>query len=271
MQSNAAKKKKTTKPQIKKPFLRGKPVSALAIRRGFRILTYLLLSTILYFFLGQLMVIEVPWLRILVNLVALGAFAGLLYSNGARDGEGDVSFAEIAYTRKQEGKPVSEEDLNRCFHPAKGFVTALAGALPVVLLCLVYAFMAVKDTYSLGALPSWVGAYESRADIGLALSYYHDYAGIGAADILRLFVRLLVFPFVNMVGSRNADALLLIERLSPLLVLIVPMFYGIGYLRGETYRSMVHGGIAANAKRTAQKQRKKKKAAARRQEPKKLV
>ncbi|NLX83601.1 MAG: hypothetical protein GXZ04_07290 [Clostridiales bacterium] len=271
MQSNPVKKKKAANLQIKKPFLRGKPFSGLAIKRGLRILTYLLLSTILYFFLGQLMVIDVPWLRILVNLVVLVAFAGLMYSNGAREGEGDVSYAEIAYARKQEGKTVSREDLNRCFHPAKGFATALAGTLPLMLLCLVYALMAVKDTYSLGALPSWVSAYLKKPDISLALSYYHDYAGIGAADILRLVVRLLVFPFVNMVGSRNADALLFVERLSPILVLIVPMFYGVGYLRGESYRSRVHGGIAANAKRTAQKQRKKKKVAARKQEPKQLV
>lgn len=267
--TNTAKKSRQAKLQIKKPYLKGNAFSRLAVTRGGRILLYLLLSAVMFFFLGQLMVIDVPWLRILVNLVVVAAFAGLMYSNGARVGEGDVSFAEIALSRQEAGKPVSREDKDRCFHKAKGFVTALSGALPMVLLCLVYAVMAVKDHYTLGALPSWVGAYESRADIGLALAYYHDHTGIGAADILRLLVRLLVFPFVNMVGARNADALLVVERLSPLLVLVAPMFYGVGYMRGEAYRSLVHGGIASNARRAARKQRKRQQP--KKQEPRQLV
>lgn len=255
--TNTAKKQKHGKLQIKKPYLRGNAFSALALRRGVRILSYLVLSAVMFFLLGQLMVIDIPWLRILVNLVVVAAFAGLTYTNGARVGEGDVSFAEIALSREQAGKQASRDDKDRCFHPAKGFVTVLAGALPVVILCLVYAVLAVKDHYVLGALPSWVAAYETRADIGLALSYYHDFSGIGFVDILRLVVRLLVFPFVNMVGARNADALLWVERFSPLLVLVAPLFYGVGYMRGEAYRSLVHGGIASNAKRAARKQRKR--------------
>lgn len=257
------------KPQVKKPYLKGKAVSRLAFRRGLRIFGYLALSSLLYFFLGQLLVIDVTWLRIIINISVIAAFSALMYSTGAREGEGDVTFAEITLTRQQESKAVTQEDRDRCFHPFKGFVTAFAGALPVVLLCLFYAFMAVRDHYTLGALPSWLSAYETRTDIGLALSYYHDYSGIGAPDILRLLVRLLIFPFVNMAGPRNAEALLLVERLSPLLVLIAPAFYGIGYLRGEQFRAMVHGGIAANAKKAARKQ--KKKQLSRRQEPKQLV
>lgn len=267
--TNTAKKSKPARLQIKKPYLRGHAVSALAAKRGGRILVYLVLSAVMYFFLGQLMVIDVPWLRIVVNLVVVIAFSGLMYSGGARVGEGDVSFAEIAHSRREAGKQPTKEELDRCFHPMKGFFTVLAGALPVVLLCLVYAFLAVKDVYSLGPLPSWLGAYESRTDIGLALAHYHDHAGVGAVDFLRLLVRLLVFPFVNMVGARNADALLVVERLSPLLVMIAPMFYGVGYLRGEAYRSLVHGGIASNAKRAARKQRKRQQP--KKQEPRQLV
>lgn len=263
------KKAKQTTPQVKKPYLKGLAFSKLAIRRGLSILAYLLVSAVLYFFLGQLLVIEVGWLRVLINITVLVAFFGLLYSNGAREGEGDVAYAEIAWLRKQDGKDIARAELERCFHPMKGFVTVLAGALPLLLLCLVYAFIAVKDHYTLGALPSWLKGYESRQDIGLALNYYNNVNAIGLKDILRLLVRLLVFPFVNIAGSGNADAILLVERLSPLLLLIAPMGYAVGYMRGEHFRSLVHGGIASNARKAARKQRKKQQQ--RRPQPKQLV
>lgn len=267
--SGANKKQKSL---IKKPYLKGKAFSRLALKRGLRILGYLVLSAVLFFFLGQLLVIDIDWLRTIINLVVIAAFAGLLYSTGARDGEGDVAFAEIALIRQADGREATREDLERCFHPYKGFVTAFSGALLIVLICLAYALQAVKDTYVLGPLPSWVAAYETRADIGPALLYYHDRAAFGLADALRMVVRLLIFPFVNIAGVRNADAILIVERLSPLLVLVAPMSYGVGYARGERFRALVHSGIASNAKRAA---RKRRKAAASRQqqrkEPRQLV
>lgn len=257
-------------PVIKKPYLKGKAFSRLALKRGGRVLGYLVLSAVLFFFLGQLLVIDIDWLRTIINLAVVFAFAGLLYSTGARDGEGDVAFAEIAFIRQADGREVSQEDLERCFHPYKGFVTAFSGALLIALICLVYALQAVKDSYVLGSLPSWVAAYETRSDIGPALLYYHDRAVFGLADALRMAVRLMIFPFVNMAGARNADAILLVERLSPLLVLIAPMFYGVGYARGEHFRAMIHSGIAANAKRAARKRRKVSRQR-HRQEPRQLV
>lgn len=265
MQSKA---KAQLKP-IKKPYLEGLPISALAARRGLRILAYLLLAGVLYFFLGQLLVIEIAWLRVIINAVVILALAALFYSNGAHDGEGDVAFAEIALVRKEAGKDISKQDLARCFHPLKGFFTVFAGVILIALVCLAYAVTAVKDTYTLGVLPSWLKAYETRQDIGLALSYYQDRAVFGLWDVLRLFVRLMVFPFINIAGSGNAGAVLLVERLSPLLVFLAPLGYALGYLRGEDYRARVHGGIAANARRAARKQRKK--AQPRRQEPRQLV
>ncbi len=261
--------RKKSAPIIRKPYLKGRAVSALAAKRGLRVSGYLLISAVLFFFLGQLLALDAAWLRVPLNLAVLAAFAALMYNEGARMGEGDVSFAEIALGRKKDGKTVSQAEIDRCYHPGKGFFTALAGSLPVVLLCLVYAFMAVPDRYTLGALPSWLSAYQSRADISLALSYYNDRTGPQAVDFLRLAVRLLIFPYVNLAGAGNKAALLLVERLSPLLVTIAPMFYGVGYLQGERYRALIHGGIAANERRAAR--RRKKAQRPQRREPRQLV
>ena len=127
-----------------------------------------MLSAVLFFFLGQLLVIDIDWLRTIINLVVIAALPACCIPL-VRDGEGDVAFAEIALIRQADGREVTREDLERCFHPYKGFVTAFSGALLIVLICLAYALQAVKDTYVLGPLPSWVAAYETRADIGPAL------------------------------------------------------------------------------------------------------
>lgn len=255
-------KKKTKSAQlVHKPYLKGRWASALAARRSGRVALYLVMSAFVFFFLGQLMAVETAWLRVVVNLAVLALLAFVFYSDGARMGEADAAFAEIAYTRRQEGRPVSDRDLDRCFHPAKGFFTALAGTIPFVLLCLAYAPLARPAVYSLGALPGWLEPYQKRPEIGLALAYYQERQAFGLLDALRLIVRLLVFPFVNLAGADNAPGILWVERLSPLLVMCCPMAYGLGYSRGEHLRAMLHGGILIGQRKKRRQEKKAKRAA----------
>ena len=67
---------------------------------------------------------------------------------------------------------------------------------------------------------------------------------------------------VNLVTPENAESLLLLERLSPLLVLIPGLCYGWGYTRGVNERSRVHTSIAAGNRRRARKEAKARKARA---------
>lgn len=259
MQTNN-KKKKNAKPQlVYKPFLRGVPVSAMAAKRGIKLLGYTALFTFLYVLVGSALSFENTLLRVALNTMLVLAAAALVYSDGARQGENDVTFAEIAQNRLDEGKTVPQSERAQCYHPAKGFFTALCGAAPIVLIMLVYALLAQKQTYTLGVLPSWVAAYDRQAEVGQALAYYNQHAGMGVADALRVAARLINFPFVNMVGAGNYDALYLIDKLSPLLCLITPLGYPLGYLRGPMMRAMVHGNIKENnrkQKRRVQKERK---------------
>lgn len=262
-------KKKKGKAIVHKPYLKGRCVSLLSAKRGFRVFAFLLVSALLFFFLGQLLVLDIVWLRIIINLAVITALWAMLYNDGARMGEKDVAFAEIQLTKKESGRAVRSEELDRCYHPAKGFFTAFIGASPLVIVCLVYAMMAVQVHYTLGPLPSWLAAYEGRADIGLALSYYHQTPGFQVVDFLRLFVRLLIFPYINLFGMQSSFALLWVERLSPLLLLIAPFFYGLGYAQGERYRSQVHGDIAYNQRKMVRRQKKQQGKPS--QEPRQLV
>ena len=169
MQSNAKNNKKGPQP-VYKPYLRGRAFSKTAVKRCWRILGYTLIFTVLYVIVGSALAFDNTALRVICNGVVLLMVMGLMYNDGARMGESDTAFAEIAMNRKNEGKNVPGSELDRCFHPLKGFVTAACGAAPVFIIALIYAFMAQKQTYSLGVLPSWVSAYEEHADIGAALA-----------------------------------------------------------------------------------------------------
>ena len=68
-------------------------------------------------------------------------------------------------------------------------------------------------------------------------------------DALRLIVRIAVMPFVSMAGAENKEMLLLIERISPLLVLLPGMAFGFGYTQGPARRKLIHTEIANNTKK----------------------
>ena len=77
-----------------------------------------------------------------------------------------------------------------------------------------------------------------------------------------------------MAGARNADAVLTLDRLSPVLVLLPFLFYGVGYVFGLRSRAMTHGGIAHARRRKKKTQGKilaKKKPAARKSNSKELI
>ena len=227
-------------------------------QEGVRVFVYLLLFALVYLFIGQALMFDNIVLRVLLNLMALLGFAARSLNEGGKAGLDDVAFAEIALQRQQSGKEVTKEELNRCFHPLKGFFTAIVGVLPLLLVAILFAFMAREVVYQLGALPGWLQGFERRADVGQALAYYHEPASFELEDALRVIVRLALFPFVNMVGAGSSKAMLTLERLSPLLICILPLGYAIGYTQGKRFRAGVHGAIVSDTKRRVQRERRER-------------
>lgn len=256
MQKNANGKKKNTPTPVYKPFLRGNMVSALALKRGLKVFGILAAFAFFGVLASGVFAFDNALFRILINGVLLAFGCLLMMNEGSRFGEGDVTFAEIALKRQEEGKEVTKQDRDTCYHPGKGFVSALVGAAPFLLVSIVYALIATKQSYTLGVLPSWVQSYEGQSEIGQALAYYHESSAVTLEQILRLVVRLLLFPYMNMFGAGDYGRLLVLDRLSPLLTLIIPVFYGIGYLRGPQLRAMVHGNIRMARRRHNRKERK---------------
>lgn len=77
---------------------------------------------------------------------------------------------------------------------------------------------------------------------------------------VRMIVRMAIMPYISMVGLEASDTLLLVERISPLLVLLPAFLWGLGYIRGRNVRAMVHTSIAKNNRKRARREKKQREA-----------
>lgn len=268
MQKNANKKKNAAQP-VYKPYLKGTMFSGLAAKRGLKVFALIAIYAFFGLLASGVFGLDTVWLRVLMNgvLVAFGCM--LMFNEGAKLGEGDVAFAEIALRRQEDGTKATKKELDACYHPGKGLASMLIGVAPFLILTILYALVAKRQTYALGALPSWVQSYEVQDEIGQGLAYYHQSGVIGLADVLRLLVRLVLFPYMNMLGGGDYDRLFLLDRLSPLLVLIIPAFYAFGYTMGPRQRALVHGNIRMARRRHNRNERKAREQRARKVQQKK--
>ena len=203
-------------------------------------------------------------LRIALNILLLGMEYLLFYYSGISRGAIAVNQGEIMYRRQETEREISPSERSRCYHPLKGYLFGLIGTAPLLLCAIVLALTAHRQAYAIGPLPSWMNAFGTRDDIGPALAVYASTPPYTLTDFVRLVVRLALMPFVNMVGSENADLLLVLERVSPLLLLLPAAAYGFGYTRGTAVRTQVHTDIAQNKKKRAKKARREQR---RRQTP----
>ena len=262
---------KTKPAPVKKPFLTGSavdrstPAAALAFFGGLLLIAFLnlLLTTTLAGIGGRV-------IGVILCVVQLGVYYLIFGYQGLSRGTAAVVRGEIQYRRRQEGKPVSEADRKLCYHPLKGFLIALLGTLPLLILAVMYAVIVRRQTYSVGALPSWVGNMRDRPDLLEPLTAYTTRVPAGFADILRIIIRTELMPLVSAVGSSNFDGLLLLERLSPVLVLLPGAAFGTGYLLGTRSRDQTHTDIREGAKKRQRRELLRKRKAAQQRHPERL-
>ena len=249
MQNQTNKKKKKGMKPVYLPYLRGNVWSRTAVKRGFKVMGFVVMFVFIYVLLGGAMTFENTILRVAANALLLVMGGIVLYGEGANQGETDVGFAEIAQKRLDEGKNVPKSEHDLCYHPLKGVCTAAVGALPFFVICLVFAIVAQKQRFSLGVLPSWVASYESQSEVSEALAFYHETSGLSLEAVLRIVVRLIIFPYVTMMDINSYEAMYWVDKLSPLFCLTLPACYAVGYLRGPFLRALVHGNIRQNRRK----------------------
>ncbi len=264
------KNKKKTAQIVAKPLLYGNWHGKQARKLGVKLMLNIFLATLLYFALCIMLNFNALWLCVISNAVVVFVVGYYLYNQGMQRGEAEAANAEIAYERREQGKPLAAEEEAAGYHPLKGHYIAVIASLPFVAVTLAYALTVQPVLYTPGGMPSWVQAFMRQTEFGDALGYYQTGSGITAYIILRIVARAMVMPFVSVGSQLGATASLWVERLAPLWVLVAPLGYGLGYARGESLRARVHTGIVASQRRMKRKQQRERRERARK-EPEQLI
>ncbi|MBE5793966.1 MAG: hypothetical protein E7323_04720 [Clostridiales bacterium] len=266
------KSKNINQPEVVvKPILTGSWKSAEAYRMAPKRTLSILLIAVVYVFFSVMAGFDQPVLRLIMSLATIGIVFFYQYTKGMEKGEKDAAYSEILYARKQEGRTIPKEEEERCFHPLRGAYATLLGALPFIIICLVYAFLAKPWAYQLGVLPGWMKAELAHNELGDALNYYQVTRSMNAEDILRIIVRCLTMPFINVGNVFGNQAVLWVERLSALFVLVGPMGFGVGYSRGHALRTRINTGIMQGVEKKKRKERKARRQRQRSSSPERLI
>ncbi len=253
------KSKKPVKP-VEKPFLKGNPTDERTVKTALGFFGVLVLTAFMTFMVCTAMSMDNRILRIVLNSMVELLVLFIFYNNAIGRGTEAVARGEILWQRQEKGHPFTEKERAICFHPAKGYVTGLLGTIPILICAIILAVTADRQVTGYGALPSWVSSLQGRNELGDALAAYTVREGMSVVDVIRILVRVGVMPFVSMVGAENRDGMLLLERLSPIIVLLPAIAYGTGYLQGQKERTRIHTGIAENRKSRARKEKRARKA-----------
>lgn len=256
---------KQVKPVVK-PLLYGPWNSKDATRKGFKLMLSILFISFIYILLGLLLSFDSTILRIMSSTIIIFFAAYYMFTSGTAAGETDAHYSEIMYEHKKEGKSVTEQDLARCYHGAKGFYEIGIALIPYLIITLVFAVMTEPIVYSLGVLPSWLEYPIKQTNTGDALAYYTAGTTAMFFPILRVIVRAMTMPFINVALLLGDNCVLWTERLTPLFISVAPLAYSFGYLQGPQIRTRVNTGIKIGVHKKKRKARKDKKT--RTQQPK---
>lgn len=265
------KHKAAKKPKIvTKPYLQGRMLDQHLLSGSLKFLGAQAMMAFLFLLLSTLLMVSNRVLSLILNGVILCACYLLFYNSGAGKGEADVTLGETLYMRRENGHTVTQEETRGCYHKLKGFARGFVGTLPLLVCAILLACTAQAQMTGLSSLPSWLTTYENRAEIGDALAYYHAAEGMGLEGIMRIVIRMCIMPMVSMVGTSNTQGLLLLERLSPVAVLLPAVAYGLGYTQGPKLRTKVHTNIASNDRKRVKREKKQQQERAKRNTPEQL-
>lgn len=150
-------------------------------------------------------------------------------------------------------------------------LTALLGAALPLICAIIVAITAKPYVYSLQEYPAWLTPYTYRPEIGEAVAYMEGATPTATVwDYMRVVVRFFLFPYVGLLGTMSDSASLLFDRLSPLIMLILPGLSAIGYQFGPNRRAK-EAKIIETAKNTPRKRLKKNRGKNGPQEKKQLI
>lgn len=228
------------------------------LKTALRIFGYTLAFGFIGFMFTPTLMNASPALRIPLIGVMIVAAGMLLFMDGSYRGERDCVMSETLDKHAEKGDyKASPDEESKRYNRLKGILSAAFAALPFFIMAVLVAITAKPYTYALQDLPSWMGAYLERPEIGDAVRYLQaEPAGASVFDYLRIAVRFMLFPYIGIIGNMTDDVSLLFDRVAPLLTLIMPGLSAIGYQFGPRRRAKSAKAIE-EAKNTPRKRLKK--------------
>ena len=256
MTTGHRKNPKNTVKEVRKPFLKGSPIDSNTPRSSLVFFGMMLIIIFVSFIACTSAAFGNHILRVILNSLVVLIVLYILYNKGANHGADAVSRGEILFQKKENGQEFSDSEHKVCYHPLKGFLTGLIGSVPFLIVAVLLALNTQEVMTGSGTIPSWLQTYTRRADVGNALVQYMNPEGMTFTEYLRVAVRIMILPFVNIAGSSNKAGLLLVERLSPLILLLPAASYGFGYMTGKKIRTRIHTAISENNRKRINREKK---------------
>ena len=266
-------KNKKTKPVeiVQKPIVKGSWNGKDALKLAFKRMIVMLAVAVIYLIAGIMLAFEGMWGHILSCIFTVFVTAYYLYGSGVSKGQTDAAFGEILYEREKNGHAITDDDRQRSFHPMKGLFATLVGAAPFVVFAIIFACLTKEYTYQLGNLPAWASSLTAQTEFGDALHYYELQTSMGAIDFMRIIDRTMIMPFINVASCFGNKAVLLTERLSPILILVAPAGYALGYAQGLNFRTKINTGIKMGDDKKKRRERKARKQRQQSKAPERLI
>ena len=228
MSQTEAKTQKTKK--AKKPVRRAQRWGKRVLPMAGRLVPMVILIAIMGLMFTALQALEIYWLRAVISAAVGAVMAILLYSEGLNSGVLDANASRNYVQAQEDGRKLTDAEDAACYHPIKALCAAMViFGLPLVL-SVVLAFNAKEYTYVLQSLPKWLTqTYGVREDVMGPLGAYGQSAGMAMLDWVRMFVRLFILVFINLFEDPQKMTAM-VDRLSPLMVSVLPIAYMVGYL-----------------------------------------
>ncbi len=228
MSQTKAKKKQ------KQPIRRAKKWGSRVLPMAGRILPLVVLIVVLGLMFTALQAIEIYWLRAGLSLAICAVLAIVLYSEGLNSGVMDVNSSMNYAKAIAEGREQGAGEDAACYHPAKALCAALTVFGVPLLFAVCVSLNAEEYTYTLQSLPTWLTqSYGARGDVMAPLGAYSQTQGMVLVDWLRLIARLFILPMINLFDDPQKMTAM-IDRLSPLMMAVLPLSYMVGYLLGPS-------------------------------------
>lgn len=242
---------------VRKEFLKGSAADENTIKNSLIFLGSLL---IVYFmsFIVSATTSGSSVLAVIVSIAIIILVLVAFFNKGSIHGAEAVARGEILWQKQSKGQAFSESEKKICFHPMKAYMTGLIGTIPLLLIAIIFALNTQVMTTTAGALPSWMQAYLRRDEVSGPLVSYLQSARMGIIDILRIIIRIAIMPFISLIGSNDHNGVFVMEKLSPLILMLPACAYGTGYLTGPNARTKVHTAIFENDRRRKRREKRER-------------